>query len=55
MPDLFDRDDHLSPVTRFICFLLAADRTRQEAGKESRRLGLRDEVGRYYWENVRRR
>ena len=52
--DLFDRDD-LSPPTRFICFLLKADRTRQEAGKESRRLNLPDEVGRFYYENCRRR
>ena len=47
--------DHLSPVTRFICFLLERDRSRSEAGKESRRLKLKDEVGRFYFENVRRR
>ena len=46
---------HNPPLTAFICFLLASDRTRSEAGKESRRLKLKDEVGRFYFENVRRR
>lgn len=45
----------LSPPTAFICWLLQQDRTRQEATRESRRLGLKDEVGRFYWSNVRRR
>lgn len=58
MPDLFDRDereDHRPPTTAYICFLLERDRTREEAGKESRRLKLPDDVGRFYWENIRRR
>ena len=46
---------HMSPCTAFICFLLERDRTRLEAGKESRRLKLKDEVGRFYFEHVRRR
>lgn len=48
------RDDR-KPAESFILFLLERDRTREEAGKESRRLGLRDEVGRFYFENCRRR
>lgn len=50
MPDHPD-----SAVTRYICWLLKADRTRIEATRESRRLKLPDEVGRFYFENVRRR
>lgn len=46
---------HLAPLTEYLCFLLKSDRTRIEATRESRRLGLRDEVGRFYFENVRRR
>ena len=49
------RNETLSPVTAFICWLLERDRSRIEATRESRRLHLRDEVGRYYWSNVRRR
>ena len=48
------RDDR-KPAESFILFLLEKDRSREEAGRESRRLKLRDEVGRYYFENVRRR
>jgi len=57
MPDLFSGATNESefPTTRYICFLLERDRSRIEATRESRRLHLRDEVGRYYWENVRRR
>jgi len=43
------------PLTRYLCWLLAAERTEAAATKESRRLHLRDEVGRYYWQNIRRR
>ena len=43
------------PAQSFILFLLKADRTRQEAGRESRRLGLPDEVGRFYFGSIRRR
>ncbi len=49
------RNNTLSPPTAYICWLLERDRTRIEATRESRRLGLRDEVGRYYWSSVRRR
>lgn len=43
------------PAESFILFLLERDRTRAEAGKESRRLKLPDDVGRFYWQNCRRR
>lgn len=51
--DLFDIPDR--PVEHFICWLLKEDRSRIEATRESRRLKLRDEVGRFYWSNVRRK
>ena len=35
------RNDTLSPPTRFICWLLQSDRTRSEAGKYAREIGLR--------------
>lgn len=44
---------HNHPLTAYICFLLQHDRSRIEAGKESRRLKLKDEVGRFYYENVK--
>ena len=49
------RDTSLPPTTAYICWLLERDRTRIEATRESRRLKLKDEVGRFYFENVRRR
>lgn len=49
------RDASLPPTTAYICWLLERDRTREEAGKESRRLKLHDDVGRFYWQNIRRR
>lgn len=62
MATLFDRkaasnesEDHRPTLTAYICFLLAKDRSRIEATRESRRLGLKDEVGRFYFENCRRR
>lgn len=54
MPDLFDRDDHLSPPTRYLCWLLKAPRSRAEAGAEARRLGVRLDWARYWFDNVRR-
>lgn len=44
-----------SPATRFICWLLAADRTRADAGKRAQALGLRADYAKFYWENVRKR
>lgn len=46
---------HLSPATEYLCWLLERDRTRIEATRESRRLKLPDDVGRFYWQNIRRR
>lgn len=38
----------------FICFLLRARPTREQAGNEARRLGVRLDWARFYFENVRR-
>lgn len=48
------RDDR-KPAESFILYLLEKDRSREEAGRESRRLGLPDEVGRFYFEHIGRR
>lgn len=59
MLPLFDRkaasNESEFPTTAYICWLLAKDRSRIEATRESRRLQLPDEVGRFCFENVRRR
>jgi len=47
--------DHLSPPTAFICWLLASDRTRADAGKRARELGVDLQAAEYWWRNVRRR
>jgi len=44
-----------SGPTRFICWLLASDRSRADAGKRARELGLRLDYARFYFENVRRK
>ena len=54
MPDLFDRND-LSPPTKYIVWLLKADRTRAEAGKEARRLRIDLQAAEYWHANIRRR
>lgn len=58
MPDLFDaprRESHLSPPTAYLCFLLSAPRTRDEAGREARRLGVDLGAARFWFENCGRR
>lgn len=42
------------PATAYLCWLLKAQRTRAEAEEEARRLGLRLDWARYWFDNVRR-
>lgn len=42
-----------SPITEFICLCLRG-MNRETAGKEARRLGVRLDWARFYFENVRR-
>jgi len=49
------RNETLSAPTAFICWLLAADRTRADAGKRARELGVDLQAARFWFENVRRR
>ena len=59
MLPLFDRkpssNESEFPATVFLCWLLAADRTRAEAGKRARELGVRLDYARFYFDNIRRR
>lgn len=48
-------ESHLSPPTAYICWLLAVDRTREQAGKQARELGVDLKAAEYWWRNVRRR
>lgn len=43
-----------SPPTQYLKFLLATDRTRQEAGAEARRLGIRPDYAEFWFNHVRR-
>jgi hypothetical protein len=40
-------------LTDFLLYLLKSPRSREEAGAECRRMGLRIDWGRYYWEVMR--
>ena len=60
MLPLFDRKHNESEhpdsgPTRFICWLLASDRTRADAGKRARELGVDLAAAEYWWRNVRRK
>jgi len=59
MLPLFDRkaasNESEFPATRYLCWLLASDRSRADAGKRARELGLRLDYARFYFENIRRR
>lgn len=41
---------HASPLTAYIVFLLKAPRTSAAAFQEARRLGVRDDAMKFYWE-----
>jgi len=44
-----------SGPTRFICWLLASDRTWEQAEKRAGELGVPLAAAEYWWRNVRRR
>ncbi len=41
------------PLTEYLLYLLKEPRTRKDAGQESVRLGIRRDMAKFYWENVR--
>jgi len=59
MLPLFDRkaasNESEFPATAFICWLLASDRSRADAGKRARELGVDLQAAEYWFRNVRRR
>lgn len=42
----------MTPLTSFICFVLKNRPSRQDAGKEARRLNLRIDWARYYFDTL---
>lgn len=49
------RNEALSPPTQYLCWLLQSDRTREEAGRMARQLGIDLGAAQYWHRNVRRR
>lgn len=43
------------PLSDFIVWLIQEQRTRTDAGKEARRLGLNLKDAEWYWRNIRAR